>query len=168
MDDSQAFLKAYDDHANALFRYIAVRVSDRELAKDLMQDTFTKTWKTLADGGKIQNLKAFLYKVAHNLIIDHYRQQKPTSSLEDLQEQGFEPSAESPDLASRIDAKNVLALLNRLKPEFREIIVLRYVEDFKPKEIAQILGLQENLVSVRIHRALNALRNLMPYEQELA
>ncbi len=62
----------------------------------------------------------------------------------------------------------MLALLNRLKPEFREIIVLRYVEDFKPKEIAQILGLHEDLVSVRIHRALNALRNLMPYEQELA
>ena len=81
----QKFLKAYDEYSDAIFRHCYFRVSDREKAKDLTQDTFTKTWEYVLKNGEVTDLRAFLYKVANNLIIDTYRKKKE-DSLDDMME----------------------------------------------------------------------------------
>src|SRR3989344_280465 len=89
------FLAAYDEHADALFRHCLIRVRDREIAKDIVQETFSRTWKYLSEGKEVDYIRAFLYRVANNLIVDGSRKKK-TSSLDALMEEdGFEIADES-------------------------------------------------------------------------
>lgn len=98
-----SFLKAYDDYSQAIFRYCYFRVFDREQARDLVQETFMKTWEYLASGKEVQNLRAFLYKVANNMVIDLSRKKK-SLSIEDLAEKGFDPLVEErPKIQQRLD-----------------------------------------------------------------
>lgn len=155
------FMKAYEAYADPLFRYCYYRVSDRELAKDMVQEVFMKTWEYLAQGTHVDNLRAFLYRVARNLVIDNSRRKRPIS-LDELKDQGFDPGAdERPTLETRIDARSVYAQIDRLEESYREILVLRFGNGLPPKEIAVILGISSNVVSVRIHRGIKQLRQLL-------
>lgn len=159
----QEFEKAYEQYADAIFRHCFMRVYDRELAKDLMQETFMKAWKYYEEHGAaaIDNLKALLYKIATNLIIDHSRKpsSKRTDSLEDMVELGIEPGEDkSHRLKDELDAKDALKVLAHIKPDYREVLELRYLNDCSLKQTASILGISENLVSVRLNRALQDLK----------
>src|SRR3990167_9783866 len=67
------FLDAYQQYVDAIYRHCYFRVYNKDLAEDLTQETFIKTWKYIAEGKEIKNIKAFLYRVAVNLIIDNSR-----------------------------------------------------------------------------------------------
>lgn len=158
-DMQEAFLAAYDAHADGIFRFILMKVSDREKAHDLVQETFTKAWDYCAKGNEVAQWKAFLFKTARNLIIDSYRA-KSSVSLEALAEdQQFEPQG---DVMPNGDIVAELSLVRRaideLPETYREPVLLRYLEDLSPKEIGDILNLSENVVSVRIHRGVRILR----------
>ena len=154
------FLAAYDRYADALFRHCYYRVFDREKAKDLVQETFMKTWKELVSGTEIRDLKPFLYRVATNAIID-YRRKKKEESLDVLTEQGREPSSDPrSSLEEKIDVQTLLAFLQQIPEEDRELLLLRYVEGFKPKEIAELMQESPNVISVRLHRAKSRWQSL--------
>jgi len=155
----QEFLAAYDRFSDAIFRHCFFRVYDRELARDLVQQAFMKTWEYAAAGRRIENIRAFLYRVASNLIIDNSRKQKPVS-LDELFEKGFDPGS-TPDFEILVDSKYILQSLNNLKEDNKELIIMRYVDGFGPKDIASILGVSENVISVRLNRAIKQLRELI-------
>lgn len=158
-------LKAYEDYADAIFRYCFVRIRHRELARDLMQDTFIKTWDYLRNGNQVNNIRAFLYKVANNLIIDYSRKKKE-ASLDALMDQGFDASGtEEEVMATTIDAQYVVKMLTRLDEKYRDVIYYRYVDDLPIQEIAEIIGESDNVVSVRLHRGIQQLKKLFPHEQ---
>ena len=157
------FLKGYDDYAEAIFRHISFRIFDRERAKDILQDTFFRTWEYLSKGRQIDNLRAFLYRVANNLIIDESKK-KTHASLESVVEAGgqFENAFKTKEtLSISLEYKEIISLLKRLDEDYRRVVVMRYVEELPVKEIAKLLGVSENLVSVRLNRALNKLRHLI-------
>jgi len=155
------FMHAYDAYANGLFLHCYYRVYDRERAKDFVQETFMRTWEYINRGNIIQNLRAFLYRVANNLIIDDAKKKKAVS-LDELQEKGFDPgSTEHLQLHTVLDAKRALAVIHDLDEKHRQLILLRYVDGFGPKEIAEVLGESENVISVRLHRAMKHLRQLL-------
>lgn len=156
-------IQAYDLYADAIFRHCYFRISDRELAQDLMQETFTRTWEYMVEKGSIDNIRAFLYRTANNLIIDHFRKKKEVS-LEQKMEEGFQPVAPYAGIKESIDAGGVLDLLSRLTLEYREIIIMRYIDEMSPKEIAEVLGESANVVSVRLNRATQKLRTFLPKE----
>ena len=79
------YLEAYEKFADGIFRHTYLRLGDREKAKDLTQETFLKVWQYLIGCKSVVNFKAFLYKVASNLIIDETRKKK-TDSLDKMQE----------------------------------------------------------------------------------
>ena len=159
-----AFLKAYDDYADAIYRYCLFRVFNKEKARDLTQDTFMRTWEYLRNGKSIENLKPFLYRVATNLIIDQSRK-KREESLENLQEQGFEPGFEEISrIEANLDSEQFLEILKELDEPTRLCLTLRYVEDLEPREIAEITGETANTVSVRIHRGIRRLKTLIENE----
>lgn len=165
-NDQDRFETIYEKESDSLFRFCLLRVSDREQALDLTQEAFTRLWTYLAQGKSVENPRALVYKVAHNLIIDWYRKTKSVSLEGLLKEDGdkeFDPPDEKADLAIELDAdaKRVLVVLNNLEPQYREVMHLRYVDDLSPKEIAEILGLNANTVSVRLTRGMEALRELM-------
>lgn len=161
MEERKAiFLKAYEEHSNAIFRYALFKVSDRELALDIMQDAFTKTWEYMAKGEKIDNLKAFLYRVAGNLVIDQYRK-KTTDSLEDLQEEGFDPPFDDTEAwIDKLDGTKAIELLGKLSKDYKEALFLKYVQGLSIAEISEVTGDGKNTVTVRLHRGLEKLRML--------
>lgn len=171
MDKEKEFLDAYDAHADAIFRHCFFRLSDREKAIDMMQETFTRTWDFMRQGGEVTNWKSFLYKVANNLVIDEYRKKKATSldailEQETVSEGDFEELIEG-SLAQTIDAldgKRLVSLFKELPLHYREALTMRFVDGLSPKEMAQLLGESENTISVRVHRGLARLRAIFNHE----
>ncbi len=158
----EEFLAAYDENADALFRHCFMRVRDREVAKDIVQETFSRTWVYLAEGKKIIYIKAFLYRVANNLIVDGSRKKKSSSLDKMTDEDGFEIADEmTSNPADKPDAREALRLLDSLDEIYRTAISMRYMEEMSPKEIAKALGISENVASVRIHRGIERLTALM-------
>ena len=157
---NESFLKAYDAYADAIFRHCYFRVYDREKARDLMQECFTKTWQYLVDGKEVQNLRAFLYRVANNLIIDSSRKKKE-QSLDALAEAGFEPGTDGhKQVVIDAEASRVKSMLGSIEPHYREVIQMRFIDGLTPKEIAKALAVSENVVSVRLHRGIERLKAL--------
>lgn len=146
---------AYERYADDIFRFCRSRVKDTEEAEDLMQETFLRTWEYVQSGKSVEELKTFLYRVAEHLIIDHVRRKKSVS-LNQLQEQGFDPGHETVDgIQKSIDVERVLLTAEK-KNEYR-LLVMRYVEGMRPVDIAIQTGLAPNTVAVRLHRALQKL-----------
>ena len=153
------FLAAYDAYADQLFRYCLIRIRDREMAKDVVQETFTSTWAYIASGKHIQHMRAFLYKTVHNRIIDTMRRKRFVSLDTMTEEDGYEPASEpEPTAAEREETKAALKLLDTLDDLYRTVIMMRFVEELTLGEIAEVLHVSENVVSVRIHRGLKQLR----------
>lgn len=158
---NEAFLEAYDAYADAIFRHCYFRVYDREKAQELMQECFMKTWEYLVDGKEVKNLRAFLYRVANNLVIDHSRKKKELS-LDALAEEGFEPGDDGHTQAvAHAEASRVKSMLGRIEPHYRQVIQMRFIDGLTPTEIAHALGQTENAVSVRLHRGIKQLRLLV-------
>ncbi len=162
----ERFLKAFEEYNEALFRHATIRISNRERAIDIVHDTFTKVWSYIRSGHEIDSYRSFLYKVLNNLIIDEYRKHKEVSldallEAEGVDEGSFADLSESTveALAATIDGRKAFELLNDLPEGYREVMIFRFVDGLGPKEIGELIEESENVVSVRIHRALKLLRN---------
>ena len=154
---------AHDDFKKGLNARAFFRVSNRELGEDLVQQTFMKTWIYLVKGGKIEIMKAFLYHILNNLIVDEYRKRK-TTSLDVLMEKGFEPSVvDSTKLLNVLDGKAALLLIERLPTMYKKVMRMRYVQDLSLAEISLITGLSKNTVAVQIHRGIEKIKILYKY-----
>lgn len=144
----------------AISRAKNYKLSDHELGDDLVQDTFMKTWSYLVRGGKIEMMRAFLYHVLNNLIIDEYRKNK-NISLDILVEKGFEPSIiESERLSNIFDGKEAIFLIARLPKTYQKVMRLRYVQDLTLEEISLVTGQSKNTIAVQTHRGLEKLKIL--------
>ncbi len=159
------FLKAFEDYSDALFRHASIRISDRERSIDIVHDTFAKVWSYVRAGHHIDSYRSFLYKVLNNLIIDEYRKRKEVSldallAQEGVDEGSFPELSESTveALAATIDGQRAFSLLGELPDEYREVIIMRFVDGLGPREISDLIEESENVVSVRIHRGLKLLR----------
>lgn len=172
MEKDRAFTEAYEEHADALFRHCYFRVSNRERALEIVQDTFMKTWDKVSNGEEIQNYRAYLFRVLNNLIIDEYRKKKSTSldalleeegitegSFEDLQEGSLEETVEALEIS--LEAEKLHVALTQLPDSYRQVVVMRYIDQLSPKEIAHELSETENVVSVRIHRGVKKLEQIL-------
>ncbi len=136
------------------------KTSNHVIGEDLVQDTFIKTWSYLVKGGKIDTMKAFLYHVLNNLIVDQYRKHK-TLSLDVLMDKGFEPSDnDSGKIFNILDGKAALLLIARLPIAYQKVMRMRYVQDLSLKEMSLITGQTKNSIAVQIHRGLEKLKLL--------
>ncbi len=167
------FLKAFDEYADALFRHAVYRLSDRERAIEIVHDTFTKVRGYLKSGHDIETYKPFLYKVLNNLIIDEYRRRKELSLDAILSEDGTDESSFPElyeggieELTFTLDAQKASELLQELPLVYREVLTFRFVDGLGPKEISELIEESENVVSVRIHRGLKTLREMIEKREE--
>ncbi len=160
MDQQLAqFEKMYDTHSDAIFRHLFMRLGDRERAKELTQEAFMKVWQYLASGKEISYEKAFLYRIAHNLFVNEIRTDKRTKSLDEMMD---DTSFDVVDTHTHADddatAHELLAYLDTLKDSYREVLVMRYIDDLPVTEIAKLLIESETNISMRIKRALDKLK----------
>ncbi|MES2215968.1 MAG: sigma-70 family RNA polymerase sigma factor [Patescibacteria group bacterium] len=159
---------AHHDFNKGLNSYALFKVSDSGVSQDLVQDTFLKTWKYLVKGGKIDIMKAFLYHILNNLIVDEYRKHK-TTSLEVFLEKGVEPSTgDSESLFNTLDAQALTLLIHRLPDVYRKVMRMRYVQDLSLKEMALLTGLSKNTMAVQVHRGVEKLKVLYTEKSHLA
>jgi len=169
-DLQQDFERAFEAYNDELFRHAAMRLKDRDRAIELTQECFMKVWEYAQKGGEIRELRPFLYRTLRHLIIDEYRRKKPVS-LEAMAEEFEDKNVEAllpPDQSNtleraieRFDGVAALAALQKLPDAYREALSLRYVEGLSPGEIGKIVGESENAVSVRIHRGLKKLKEML-------
>lgn len=151
---------AHNDYNRELNLHSFFKTHDRALSEDLVQDTFIKTWGYLVRGGKIDVMKAFLYHILNNLIVDEYRKHK-TISLDALTEKGFEPSAGNHGrIFNFLDGKAALLLIQNLPEVYKKIMRMRYIQNLSLKEISLITGQSKNTIAVQAHRGLEKLKLL--------
>jgi RNA polymerase sigma-70 factor (ECF subfamily) len=172
-DHKKEFGEAYERYSDELFRHCSIRLSDRERALELTQETFVRVWQYIERGEEVREIRPFLYRTLRNLIIDEYRKNKPVS-LEGMlgDEEGsaeiFLPPDETNTLEAavdRFDGARALKALQELPDTYKEVLVMRYVDGLSPSEIAKEIRETENAVSVRIHRGLKKLRVLLEEEK---
>lgn len=157
----QQYLEHYDELSPALYRFFVFQTSNKDTASDLLQETFFKTWEYIASGKTVKNLRAFLYQVARNILTD-YRRKKKSSSLDSLTETGLDFESEINILEEESlhdDLRFVVEKFKIFDEEQKQLITLRYIEDKSIKEIAEIFQERPNTISVKIHRAVEKLKN---------
>jgi RNA polymerase sigma-70 factor (ECF subfamily) len=159
--DREAVLTgAHRDFQSGLNSHAFFKVGNRAASQDMVQETFMKTWTYLARGGKIDVMKAFLYHVLNNLIVDEYRKRK-SLSLDALMEKGYEPGVDTREqMANLLDGKAALLLIARLPLTYQKAMRLHYVQDLSITEISLVTGQLKNTVAVQLHRGLAKLRVL--------
>lgn len=165
--DRKALTSIYDDYQQPLYRYIYRQVGDVEVARDLTAEVFQRLLQAFEKGhGPEQKLKAWLYRVAHNNVVDYYRRQQHRQHLpldERLIENGDSPAV----LAERnISAQQVRKALQNLTPDQQQVITLKFLQGFSNSEVAELLDKPIGAVKSLQHRALAALQRQMALVQE--
>jgi RNA polymerase sigma-70 factor (ECF subfamily) len=162
--DAQAFGELYERHALAVFRFLYAHLDDRLDAEDLTEEVFLRTWRTLPryrDQGV--PFKAFLFRVAHNALVDHYRshsRSKGELSIEDsvIHDLRAEPGSLFQQNQEHQELRSTLA---QMREDYQTVLIARFLADLSPEETAQVMGRSVGAVRVLQHRALTALRKLM-------
>jgi len=162
--DTDAFSQVYDLYVERIYRFIYFKVGTQEDAQDLTSEVFLKTWQYITDGNKVKNLNALFYKIARNLVIDYYRKatQKTELSIErdDLEQmQTVFDNVEK--LEKKLQVESLAEKIRDLKDEYREVIILRFIEGMSINEMAQITEKKKGAVRITLFRALNALRSMI-------
>ncbi|TSC94964.1 MAG: RNA polymerase sigma-70 factor, ECF subfamily [Parcubacteria group bacterium Athens1014_10] len=154
--DKEAFSEIYNNYLDKIYRFVYFKVSSKEIAEDLTSDTFLKILKYIISSDKqINNLQAFVYQTAKNLITDHYRQGHNTIPLENVEKILLDNKNHH---LINDDLRTIEKALSTLKNEYKEIITLCHLDQLSIKEASQILQKPAGTVRVTLHRALKALR----------
>ncbi len=151
---------AHNDYSKGLNLRAFFKVHNHVMGEDLVQETFMKTWSYLVKGGKIDVMKAFLYHVLNNLIVDQYRKRK-TISLDTLLEKGFDKSTGDSDREVNIlDGKAALLLIKNLPEIYEKVMRMKYIQNLTINEISLLTKQTKNAVTVQLYRGLEKLKLL--------
>jgi len=167
-DKKKFFSDFYDKHINSVYRFIYLKVSSREVSQDLTAEAFKRLWESIQAPTEIKNPRAFLYQIARNLIIDHYRKKgrepmkvQPEELEIESQEKGPSEQAEEGE-----EMDKVRQALSGLKDNYQNVLIWYYLDEISIEEIAELEGKSENAVRVTIHRGLEKLRKKMGISEE--
>jgi len=154
----EEFLALHDEYADVVFRMCLGKVSSRDEAKDLAQEAYVRVWERLSKGGEpIDNLRAFLFTVARNLIKDYYKRKKPVLER-DLPEGVLTQIPVASEAVERSDARIALEAVRALPAPYTEVLLLHLVEGYGIGDIADMLNERPNTISVRLKRGLEKVR----------
>ena len=154
------FGKIYDQCINKIYRFIFLKVNSEEIAQDLCSETFLKGWESYKNNPKIDNPSAFLYRIARNLVIDHYRQKARIQFVSPEIVPIIDPSQEiEAKAALNSDMDQIKIVLADLKESYQNMIIWHYLDQLSIPEIAKMTGKTEDATRVMLCRALKNLRN---------
>jgi len=156
-------------YATPAVNFIYRLIRDRALAEDLAQEGFLRVYQRLSTYDSQRKFSSWFLQVLRNITIDYLRVNRvPTASLDELEEGGHRGAAvdresASPEQAAQQGelAQAMSAALSRIRPEYREVVVLRYQEGLTHPEIAEILGLPSGTVKTYLHRARKELAEIL-------
>lgn len=165
--DQEALAAIYDQYSPGLYRYAYRQLGSLDLAEDCVAETFSRFLGALHRGkGPHQHLQAYLYRVAHNWITDRFRRNPPPvlPLTPELVDEG-KPRVEE-QVETQMQTEYVRAQLSRLTPDQRQVIVLKFLENWSNQEIAAALQKPVGAVKALQHRGIAALRRIMEKEDQ--
>jgi RNA polymerase sigma-70 factor (ECF subfamily) len=159
--DKSAFGSLYERYLDEIYRYVYFRVFNHHEAEDLTETVFLKAWEALPKRRKrIKNFRAWIYRIAHNLVIDDIRKKRPEILEGETMVQADQLEVES-IFEEKQESQALIQALAQLDHKYRQVIVLRFFNQISHAEAAQILDIDEGHVRVLQYRGLKRLRQLM-------
>ncbi len=163
--DANAFGELYSLHLDAIYRYIFFRTGEQQEAEDLTENVFLKAWQALPGYKDYGNpFSSWLYRIAHNVVVDHHRRIKPVLGNTDIDLlDGLQDTA-ADTLGLVLQAEQIDELgkaVIQLTPEQQQVIILRFIEGLSHAEISAIIGKNEGTCRMIQHRGLAALQILL-------
>lgn len=160
ISQSKIFSDIYDAYVDKIYRFVFLKVGTQEIAEDLTSEVFSRAWAVFSRREKtIENINAFLYQIARNLVVDHYRQKGQAVFVSADNVTLGDPEGEIGEKAMvQSDVELVKGALANIKDEYREAVVWHYLNELSVPEIAKMTKKSEEAVRVTIHRGLKAIR----------
>ncbi len=162
---AQAFDALYSHYLSPIYRFIYMKVTHREEAEDLTHEVFLSAWQNIGSF-KPQGFpfSSWLYQIARNRVIDHYRLKKPQVELEAAEgkEEFVRGAAQIENrLEQELSLEKIKAALRRLSHDQQDVLLMRFMEDLSHQEIAAAFGKSEGAVRLIQHRAVKELKKLL-------
>ncbi len=163
VNSRQKFSKIYDRYIDSIYRFILIKVSSSQVAEDLTSETFLRSWEKYRQKKEqsIKNPKAYIYRVARNLVVDFYRERGQTTIMS-IEQEEIELESEEDDIEKKqqqIDTlQDVRKALVKLKPDYQDVVILRYVDGLPLRDIAKIMNKSYGATRVILHRAMEQLK----------
>lgn len=160
--DHEAFSELYDIFVDPIYRYVYYRVNSSD-AEDLVATIFVKVWENIRKyRAKKRTFSAWIFKIAHNIVVDYYRAAKDRN-FDELNLNIDVASAERQHnpikvTETQFDNKLLKSALANLKKDYQDIIIYKFINEFSNPEIAALLGKSEGSLRILQFRALKALR----------
>ncbi len=158
--DGDSFGEIYEIFIERIYRYIYLKVSNKEVSEDLTQQVFVKAWSSISDFKFKKNpFSSWLYSIARNTVIDFYRKKKPDFSLdEEIKIDIFDEIDINERLINKEQLDKIIKKIYQLPEEQKELLILHFIEDLNYDEIAKIMKKTPLNLRVLQHRALNRLK----------
>lgn len=161
---NEQFGQIYDQYIDKIYRFVYLKVSSQEVAEDITSKVFLKGWEAFkSPKSDIKNVSAFLYQIARNAVVDHYRDKGRTKAISvDASPQMADPGTGAQDKAIlSADVEVVKKAIYKLKKEHQDIIIWYYLEDMPIDNIAKLLNKPAGTVRVMLHRGLKSLKDMI-------
>jgi RNA polymerase sigma-70 factor (ECF subfamily) len=164
--DQATLAKIYDLYSPELYRYAARFLGDLSMAEDCVADTFSRFLKALSAGrGPKDHLRAYLYRIAHNLIVDYYRRTPDMVELKETHSGTDNTPEQEADL--RMRQAQMRKAIQQLTPDQQQVIAFKYLQGWENEEIAQALDKPVGAIKSLQHRALASLQRILSKEKPL-
>lgn len=161
--DEKAFGALYDKYIRQIYTFVYYKTHHKETAEDLTSETFFKALKSINRADVDKPFSSWLYKIAQNTVIDHYRSKKNQAhaDIDDVWDISDDTDIIG-EIATKEALQNARKYLSKLGSYQRDIVIMRVWQELSYKEIADILGKNEGAIKVAFSRAVAELRKSMP------
>ncbi len=170
--DSSAFGALYDRYQPMIYRFVLIKVGRREEAEDITHQVFLSAWQNVAGyRHRGHPFSSWLYQIARNQVIDHYREhaRRHDVSIDKTDPEAFAVAGDhEASLGTKLALEKVRSAVGRLKPDYQDVIILRFVEDMSLKETAAALRKTEGAIKLAQHRAIRELKRALGDEPSIS
>jgi len=166
--EKQDLVKIYEQYSPSLYRYAVRLIGDQVTAEDCVAETFSRLLHALRNGGgPRENIRAYLYRMAHNWIVDHYRRRDERTESLEIEDQVDPLSNPAHLISQQQDREQIRMALLRLTNEQQQVIYLRFLEDLSHEEVALAVGKSTEATRSLQHRALATLRRMLDDQEKV-
>lgn len=160
--ESSAFGRLYDEYQPRIYRFVLVKVGHREEAEDLTHQVFLKAWQSIAAyEERGLPFSGWLYQIARNQVIDHYRTKRTHASLDLLEDELASEERIEQSLESALFMERIRKVMSGLTPDQEDVLLMRFVDDLPIRNVAKMLGKSEGAVKLLQYRAIERLKELL-------
>jgi len=163
--DAESFARLYDAYMERVYRFIYFRVSDDQTAEDITSQVFLRAWEHLSRYRLDGSFLAWLYTIARNAVIDHYRTRKPVVSIEEAIPLATDGPTLDDQAELHFEAETVRFAMQVLTEEQQQVISLKFIAGFSTEEIARKMGKRAGAIRALQMRALHALAKELETER---